>query len=943
MKKSNSFNSKQSLQGLKDEISLNVNDASSEYRLGDRPRRTGMKREHSLASVSFTGEQEFDAANVNSNSEWEFTTNHVGLTQEEAEARLFQFGRNELPDNSKSKLKIFLELIIQPMACMIWMAAAVEGAIQNWPDMSILIAINLLNSLLSFYETIKAGDAVAALKASLRPVATVKRDGQWKNIDGSEIVPGDLILLAAGSSICADARINDGQLEVDQSALTGESLPVTLVAGDPVNHPKMGSTCVKGEVEATVEHTGVHTLMGQTAALLGTGDTISNLQKILIKIILVLVACSITLSAICFAWGFHKGTPLKENLGFTVVLIVASIPLAVEIVTTTTLALGSKELSKHGAIVSRLSSIEDLAGMDMLCSDKTGTLTTNHMEMQDEAPSFMKGMGQAEIVQFAAMAAKWKEPPRDALDTLVLGAADIKALDAVVQDEYIPFDPTLKRTEATVTTAGETFKVTKGAPHVVIDLCTKTEEEHAYMEEQQLQLAQRGIRSLMIAKTNAADEWKAVGMLSFLDPARPDSRDTIAQARKMGVPVKMITGDHFLIGKEMARSLDMDGKILGPERLPLLNDDGSIPKNLVSRYGRMVKNAGGFAQVFPQHKYLIVHCLRNMGYKVGMTGDGVNDAPALKAADVGIAVSGATDAARLAADIVLTEPGLYTIIHGIRLARKIFQRIYNFLIYRIAASLQLLFFFFVAVLALSPAEFAPKEPSFTGNPDDWKQEFKMPVLLLMLITLLNDGTLISIGYDNVTLSPRPCVWNLKVVFCISIILGLVACGSSLALLYAALDSWNPNGVWQKIGLHPLAYGQITTMIYLKVSVSDFLTLFSARGGEGFFFSIRPAPILVGAGAFALGLSTALACLWPKTELDNVRIEGLTLGDEKVMAAWVWVYSIIVWFFQDLIKVLTYKFLRSTSLLGINDKTIIDDSKLQAYSSNNPIGVSVNAH
>jgi H+-transporting ATPase len=349
---------------------------------------------------------------------------------------------------------------------------------------------------------------------------------------------------------------------------------------------------------------------------------------------------------------------------------------------------------------------------------------------------------------------------------------------------------------------------------------------------------------------------------------------------------------------------------------------------LVLKYGKLIKRAGGFAQVFPQHKYLIVHALRGMGYKCGMTGDGVNDAPALKAADVGIAVSGSTDAARLAADIVLTRPGLYTIINGIIVAREIFARIYNFLTYRIAASLQLLVFFFLAVLLLSPSDYAGSVSP--ANKAEWtaEAEFKMPVLLLMLITLLNDGTLISIGYDNVVPSPYPAVWNLRVLFCVSIVLGAVACFSSLALLWACLDSWNPDGVIKKLGMAgDMNYGQITTIIYMKVSVSDFLTLFSSRGGEGWFWEIKPAPILIGAAFIALGLSTTLALAWPKGSLDNVPIEGLALGNHAMMALYTWIYAILCWFLQDALKVGTYKLLRSYSLLGIDDDFHMTDENL----------------
>ena len=442
-----------------------------------------------------------------------------------------------------------------------------------------------------------------------------------------------------------------------------------------------------------------------------------------------------------------------------------------------------------------------------------------------------------------------------------------------------------QRTEGSVrdTKTGATFKTTKGAPHVLLKLVNPEPGIKAAVERDVHALGLRGIRSLAVAKTDDNGTWRMLGLLTFLDPPRPDTKQTIADARSNGVAVKMITGDHLLIAKETARALDMGHLICSSEGLPMLDPTTKVkPVGLSRDYGDLCLAADGFAQVFPEHKYLIVECLRELGYKVGMTGDGVNDAPALKRADVGIAVAGATDAARAAADIILTEEGLSTIIHGIVIARCIFARIRNFITYRIAATLQLLVFFFIAVFAFKPLDYQP-----AVNPDDeaWPEFFHMPVLMLMLITLLNDGTLISIGYDNVKPRATPEVWNLRVVFCVGSVLAAVACASSLLLLWWCLDSWNPTGVFQTVGIGGLSYGQITTAIYLKVSisdfrthpipplsrirslpsqvsVSDFLTLFSSRGGPDWFWATRPANILLGAAGISLSLSTILACAWP---------------------------------------------------------------------------------
>jgi H+-transporting ATPase len=675
----------------------------------------------------------------------------------------------------------------------------------------------------------------------------------------------------------------------------------------------MGSMIVRGEVEGTVDATGKNTFFGKTASLLQGGKSTSNLQKVLNRIMIILVTISFVL---CFtAFGYlmgYKHVHVKEALSFTVVLIVASIPIAIEIVCTTTLALGSKALSKEGAIVSRLNCIEEMAGMNMLCSDKTGTLTLNKMVIQEQTPVYQPGLNQYELLRYAAMAAKWKEPPRDALDTLVLTTVDIDSLQNVNQVEYMPFDPTIKRTEGTIREPdGSTFKVTKGAPHIILKLIPDDPETTKKVEEEVKEFGNRGIRCLAVAKTNSEGKWQMLGLLTFLDPPRPDTKETIDTAKKYGVQVKMITGDHLLIAKETARALGLGHDIQDASNLPSLVQ-GKPPPNLAKDYGAEIEAADGFAQVYPEHKYLIVECLRKMGYKVGMTGDGVNDAPALKRADVGVAVSGATDAARAAADIVLTQPGLSTIVKGIVVSRTIFGRMKSFITYRIAATLQLLVFFFIAVLTFDPTTYEP-----TGVA--WPEFFQLPVLLLMLITLLNDGTLISIGYDNVKPSASPEKWNLITLFIVSSVLGGVACLSSLLLLWCALDSWNPDGVFMKWGIGRLQYGQIITMVFLKVAVSDFLTLFSARTHGRFFFTCRPSWILLAAGSLALSLSTILANVWPNTKLENIPVVGLAYVNPKLMSLWVWLYCIIVWFIQDTCKVLTFWIIKKLKALRRNKK------------------------
>jgi len=405
----------------------------------------------------------------------------------------------------------------------------------------------------------------------------------------------------------------------------------------------------------------------------------------------------------------------------------------------------------------------------------------------------------------------------------------------------------------------------------------------------------------------------------------------------------MITGDNILIAKKTCRDLAMGDlahesypNIQGPANLPMLDESGKPPVNLVSEFGEYIRNADGFAQVYPEHKYLIVEALRQHGFACGMTGDGVNDAPALKRADVGIAVQGATDAARAAADMVLTQEGLSVIVHAIEVSRCIFARMKNFINYRIACTLQLVTFFFVAVLALHPYE----------DMHTWDESaphfFKMPVLMLILITVLNDGTLCTIAYDHVIPSHQPEKWNLKALWLVSFQLAMVAMASSLLLLWACLTSGQPNSLFSKFGLPHMYFDQVITTMYLKISVSDFLTLFAARTHHGMFWTQRPG-IALAIGAFlALTVSTMLACFWPQGSGDGLPTRGLAVKDKEnrdqanysLWALWIWIYCFVWFLIQDFIKVCLYWIMRKYNLFDINTAKMVNNR--DATNFNNPM-------
>merc|ERR1712164_122810 len=571
-----------------------------------------------------------------------------------------------------------------------------------------------------------------------------------------------------------------------------------------------------------------------------------------------------------------------------------------------------------------------------------GTLTLNEMHIQEYTPTYADGMNRYELLRLAACAAKWHEPARDALDKLVLGCdtnpngVDLKSMEVFEQLDYLPFDPVIKRTEGTVKdkskkiNGGATFKTSKGAPQVLLKLvegaggCDATLKKQ--IEHDVTELGKRGIRAIAVAKTDERGVWRMMGLLTFLDPPRPDTKETVRLSRENGVAVKMITGDHLLIALETSRVLDMGGIIQTAEALPLLDKETKAkPANLARDYGDKFLAADGFAQTYPEHKYLIVEGLRELGYRVGMTGDGVNDSPALKRADVGIAVFGATDAAKAAADIVLTEAGLSTIVEGILISRRIWCRVRSFLTYRIAATLQLLCFFFLAVFFYRPNEYMPKnwqnDPEFMDT-QEWPPFFHMPVLMLMLITLLNDGTLITIGYDLAVAPKTPPKWNMPFLFSMAFVQSFVAMISSVNLLYILLHSWDEGSMMRQLGLGGISYGKITSSIYLKVSVSDFLTLFSARAGGDWFFMVKPAPILAIGGAFAVTCSTCFAMFWPKSYPDGIQTEGLVQSPPYMLEVFVWSWSLSWWLAEDAAKVFCRWIVHRNNIFDINNTGVM---------------------
>ncbi|PNT32423.1 hypothetical protein POPTR_006G188600v4 [Populus trichocarpa] len=807
-----------------------------------------------------------------------------GLSTAQGEERLKIFGPNKLEEKRESKFLKFLGFMWNPLSWVMEAAAIMAIALANgggkppdWQDFVGIVVLLIINSTISFIEENNAGNAAAALMAGLAPKTKVLRDGKWMEEDASILVPGDMISIKLGDIVPADARLMKGDpLKIDQSALTGESLPVTKHPGEGVFS---GSTCKQGEIEAVVIATGVHTFFGKAAHLVDSTNNVGHFQKVLTAIGNFCI-CSIAIGMLVEIIVMYpiQNRRYREGIDNLLVLLIGGIPIAMPTVLSVTMAIGSHRLSQQGAITKRMTAIEEMAGMDVLCSDKTGTLTLNKLTVDKSLIEvFIKDMDKDTLLLLAARASRIEN--QDAIDASIVGMlGDPKEARAEITEvHFLPFNPVEKRTAITYyDNNGDWHRSSKGAPEQIIELCNVKGETKKKAHEIIDNFAERGLRSLGVARQRIPEKtkesegapWEFVGLLPLFDPPRHDSAETIRRALDLGVNVKMITGDQLAIGKETGRRLGMGTNMYPSSSLLGNSKDESISGIPVDE---LIEKADGFAGVFPEHKYEIVKKLQERKHICGMTGDGVNDAPALKKADIGIAVADATDAARSASDIVLTEPGLSVIISAVLTSRAIFQRMKNYTIYAVSITIRIVLGFLLVALI-------------------WKFDFSP--FMVLIIAILNDGTIMTISKDRVKPSPVPDSWKLKEIFATGVVLGTYMAIMTVLFFWLAHDT---DFFPEKFGVRTIRGkpDELTAALYLQVSIISQALIFVTRSRSWSFVEC-PGLLLVSAFIAAQLVATLIAVY---ASWSFARIEGIGWG----WAGIIWLFSIITYIPLDIIK------------------------------------------
>ncbi len=836
-----------------------------------------------------------------------------GLSDSEVKQRLEAYGPNEIEEREEPLWHRIFRRFWAPIPWMIEAAAALSALAGKWEDFSIILVMLLVNAGLDFFQEHRALNALKALKARMARQVTVLRNGTTRIVPARELVPGDLVRLRIGDIVPADVQLVSGDyLLIDQSALTGESLPVSR----KVNEVAYANTIVKqGEMLAVVVNTGMNTRFSSVVSLVARAqlEERSHFQKMVIQIGNFLILITVALVLLIILVSLFRGDELIEIIRFALVLTVAAIPVALPAVLSVTMAVGAMNLARRQAVVSKLTAIEELAGVDVFCSDKTGTLTENRMQVAE--PVVLNGHDIPELFLVAALASRLEN--NDPIELPIFHYIDEKLPDldltAYHQAHFVPFDPVRKRTEAEIESGKGTFIAVKGAAQVLVEMAELPDEEATIVNQLVDQLAGKGYRTLAVGRKTADQPLQLIGLIPLYDPPRPESAQVIADMRDYGVRVKMVTGDHIAIAREVGRLLGLEGEAIHSrqltgsgsqellaltsalsaaiysrlkgdvsqsearhfadevmETLAQLYDTRLLEREFIHTHESaiidMIEDVDLFAEVVPEDKYRIVDTLQKGGHLVAMTGDGVNDAPALKKADCGFAVANATDAARAAADIILTAPGLSVINEATKQARITFERMKSYATFRIAETIRIILFMTLSIVVFN---FYP-----------------ITALMIILLALLNDIPILAIAYDNTRVDRNPVRWNMSELLTISSVLGVMGVISSFLLFY----------ILQKNGLPEEL---IQTLLFLKLIIAGHSTLYVTRIDDWFWKRPYPSVLLFGATFGTEILGTLIAVYG---------IFVTPIGWEYALG--IWAYALAWFVINDAVKIQAYRMLRS---------------------------------
>jgi H+-transporting ATPase len=767
-----------------------------------------------------------------------------GLTSDQVKERQRRYGRNEVAEKQPNPVLAFAKKFWGLTAWMLEVAIVLSFVLGKYLDLDIITALLLVNAILGFIQERQATRAVGALKQKLQLKARVLRDGIWQTLNAAEVVPGDVIRARLGDFVPADFKILDAEATVDQSAITGESLPIDKKTGDIVYS---GSLVRKGEVTGVVTATGVHTYFGKTIQLVQLAKPKLHMEAVissLMKWLLVLVVSLLVVTAVV---SWVRGVNLLDVVSLALVLLVSAIPVALPTMFTITMALGSFELARKGVLVTRLSASEDAALMDVLCADKTGTITENKLAIADIAE--LNKYTKDDALIFGALASqKANQDPIDLAFFTALEDKKIK-LDEYKQKKFIPFDPSTRKTEAIVEKKGETFRVIKGAVSAVMQACGTKEDEKATIEQKMDVLANKGYRVMAVAIGKETLAMEIVGLVGLYDKPRKDSAKLIAKLRSLGISVKMLTGDSLPIAKQIAQEVGLGDKVSRMADVESTrSQDGMVAAEIVDK-------SDGFAEIYPEGKYRIVKGLQAEKHVVGMTGDGINDAAALKQAEVGIAVSNATDVAKGSASVVLTEEGLSNVVNLVVTGRMIYQRILTWIFNKIVITFQVVLFVIVAFL-------------LTGL-------FVVSAFQVVLLLFLVDFVTISLSTDNVRPSEKPETWNITPLVKGATILGVASVLESLGLLFLGLNY---------LGLSNTA--ALNTFSFDMLLFGGLFTIFVVRERGNFWKSKPSRPLLI----------AIIADIVISSIISIIGIPGLTpISPINVMIAlaWFFVFGLLV--------------------------------------------------